>query len=141
MAVKLWDDDERITVTDAELPDVENGDPATVYTLVPLTTSLHQAVSQSVEEKRFNPRSHVKETHVDPLKLADALVDAVLVDWSGVVTKDGPAPCERAYKVRLDTRRKGALLQVAGINQIVTEDAQAQSFRPTAGTADVVAGS
>jgi hypothetical protein len=135
MPVALFDDDDRITVTDKDLPDVEDGDPDTTYTVRPLDTDTHTAlVKACTSDKGFDRASHQRVKELDGALLAEKLLDHVLVGWSGIVRKGVPVPCEPEHKKRLDNRRKAAILGVAGVNQVKKSatEVRAESFRESA---------
>jgi hypothetical protein len=131
--LELLTEDDRITVLDTDLDGVTDPDSEAAYVLRPLTPEQSRKLRKQHTTFVINKRTHTKDPQVNDDAFADDLIDYVLVDWSGMVSKGQPLPCERAYKLRLDFVRKAALLGLAGGNR--TERAQerrAESFRQPA---------
>jgi hypothetical protein len=127
MALGLLDEDAQIQVTDSDLPDIEGGDPGTVYTVRQIPPAVNRELAKKHTERPINKRTGQREQVVDNIALLDDMVDYALVSWEGVLLKGQPAPCSRENKLRLDYPRKVALMSVAGLNQIAAE-VRAQSF-------------
>lgn len=133
MALELLTEDDRITVKDTDLESVSDPDKDAYYVLRPLTPEKSRALRKSHTTYVINKRTHAKEPQVDDDAFADDLIDYVLVDWGGMVSKGQPLPCDRAYKLRLDFVRKAALLGIAGGNRTEREqERHAESFRQPA---------
>jgi hypothetical protein len=97
-----------------------------------LTTAKHREIQRANTKKVAN-RARGMEDYTDWPKVVDDLVDYVIVAWAGVVDKGEPAPCDREHKLRLDAPTKDALLERAGLNEIVAAGEQrAASFRQPA---------
>ena len=129
MAVHLLNEDTEITVTDVDLVG-EVGDASTTYTVRKLTP---------VRQREFR-RKHTRQANfkrqesVNWDAVADDQIDYLLVSWTGIVDRGQPVPCERQYKLRLDQVRKAALLDKAGLSDVVAEEeAKDASFRTTPG--------
>ncbi len=127
MAVRLLNEDDEITVTDAEI--AEDGDKDTTYTLRKITPETQRKI------RRANTRAgnHRRAESVNWDGVQDDQIDHALKSWTGIVDGGKPVPCERHYKLRLDPIRKAALLDKAGLSDLVdAEEARDRSFRPTA---------
>lgn len=131
MAIQLSQDDDRFTVTDAEL--VAGGDAETSYTIRPLTREVRKRVVKEHTTRQANPRTRAMEDRVDAEAIGLALLDYALVGWSGILWQGQPAPCEKDYKLKLDEVRLSAILEQAGLSRIVdAEAARGESFRSPA---------
>jgi hypothetical protein len=121
--------DDRITVTDAEL--VQDGDKDTTYTLRPLLIDTYRDIVKQHTEYVINKRTHQRDPKTNWEATADALIDYVLLDWSGIHHHGEPVPCDRAWKLRLDAARRDALLEKAGYNEVARPAAEVkqESFR------------
>lgn len=125
MAVRLLNEDDEITVTDAEI--VEDGDKETTYTLRKITPE----TQRKIRKANTRAANHRRAESVNWEAITDDQLDFALKAWTGVVDEGKPVPCERDYKLRLDPVRKGALLERAGLSDIVAaEEARDHSFRP-----------
>lgn len=133
MARQLHAEDSTFEIAETDLPDVGQADPEVVYTLRPLTTKKYRELQKAHTKLVPNKHTRAMESKLDADAFTDALVDFVIADWRGIVDGGEPAACTAANKERLDGPTKAALVNVAGLNRIVTEDdAIEQSFRPTA---------
>ncbi len=141
MAIRLIDEDEQFTITDLELMG-SDGDKDTAYTLRQVSTDTQDAYTKKFTKESFDRKTHMRVKEIDGLALADALIDYVLVDWTGVIFKGQPVPCTLTFKKRLDAARRTLMLERAGVNQR-TEEAKtpAETFREPEGVRAVVAGS
>ncbi len=131
MPVHLFDPDARLTVKDADLPGIQQGDPETVYTIRQLDTATHvELIKACTEDKGFDRSTHQRKKELNGPKLSDSLLDYVLVGWTGIVFKGQPVPCVLEHKVKLDALRKAAILEMAGLNTVESPaEVQATSFR------------
>jgi hypothetical protein len=129
MALTLLSDDDRITVTDADL--VEGGDSETTYTLRPVTRDLYQKATSRHASRIGGRRAlSLHEQIALAVAVSEELLDYALVEWSGILVHGEPVPCETGYKKLLDGERVQALLGKAGVNQVkLSEEARAASFR------------
>lgn len=127
MPIQLMSDEDRITVTDADLMG-GNGDTDTSYTLRPLTHDVYKRVGKQHTRTAPNRQTRQMESRIDDqVAVMEDLIDYALVGWTGVLWNGEPAPCEREIKLRLDGVRRTALLERAGMNQIVAAEADRQS--------------
>lgn len=125
MALVLKDESDTWEIADKAL--VPNGDPDVVYTVRRLT----------LEKRREIIRRHTKagnyrrpESKIDEDAIADDLFDYVLVSWRGVLKDGADAPCDWPHKALIDTQRRIALLDEAGLNDIAAAAvARDESFR------------
>jgi hypothetical protein len=140
MPVSLIDPDARLTIRDADLPNVQGGDKDTVYTYRQIDTATHLAlIKEHTEDKGYDRQAHQRRKELNGEALSDALIDYVLTDWSGVTFKGEPVKCEKPYKVRLDAIRRASLLELAGLNQVNTPaEVAAGSFRGSESPRDLV---
>lgn len=126
-------DDEPIRVTDSDLEGVTDGDPETVYTLRPIGVDDHRRLQKQFTKDVVDRRSHQKVPQTDFEGLNDAVLDFVLIGWSGVLMKGQPAECVLANKLKLDGLRRVALSGLAGMNQIArSPEVRVESFREPA---------
>lgn len=128
MAVRLLNDDDTIVVRDTDIVG-EDGDKQTTYTVRKLTPEKQRDIRRKhTRAAKFNRQESINWDAV-----ADDQLDYLLVSWTGIEDRGKAVPCEREYKLRLDSVRKAALLDKAGLSDVVAaEDAKEQSFRPTA---------
>lgn len=144
MALEVRKLDDQITVTDADLDDVVNGDDETTYTLRTLTTEKVRDIRRPFVKLEFNKRTHRAEevplTEDQDAALTLALLDYALIGWSGVLYQGQPLACTTEHKNLLDARRKAALLSMAGLNRSVKGAAAAESFREPADVRPVLGG-
>ncbi len=141
MPVVLTDPDARITVRDADLAGIVNGDPDTTYTIRPISIEQHRGLVKKNTAQVIDRRLQAQVPQVDSAAVSDDVLDYVLVEWSGLLFRGEPVPCERAYKLKLDYVRKSALCDLAGMNQIVrAPEVRAESFREPAGVPAVLGG-
>jgi hypothetical protein len=133
MAKRLIDPTITITAKDSEL--LSGGDPDTTYTLRPLTTEKHREIVRLHTRKEPDRRTRAMQDVTDWAAVTDDLVDYVVASWIGILDGAEPAACTRENKMRLDAPTKDALLERAGLNEIVkprdAEDREA-SFRQSA---------
>lgn len=141
MPLLVRDDDELLTVTDADLMRGRGaGDPDTVYTYRPLPEKKRKEIVSRYRKPQANPRTHRMEVPSDDtpegMQQAEAasfaLLDYVLVDWSGILYKKTrqPVPCtEETKRVAIDSGRQAALLQLAEVNEVAAAEVRAESFR------------
>jgi len=129
MALNLLDGTKRIEVKDSDLPDVEGGDPETVYIVRQIPPDVNRQLSQKHTTRPINRRTGQRENVVDNLALVDEMVDWALVDWRGILLNSTPVPCTSEYKQLLDYNRKVGLLSIAGLNQVAQEGSREASFR------------
>lgn len=127
MALNLLDEAARITVVDSELADVYGGDPDTTYTVRQIAPEKHKELREKHATMVLNKKTHQREEKVDTDALVEDLFDYALVDWTGILHRGQPVPCERQYKLLLDFQRKAALVAIAGMNRV--EEVRAESFR------------
>lgn len=130
MALRLMSETDTIEVADTELG-VPNGDKDVRYTMRPLTRDVYKRVIKPHTSKKPNPRTRQMEDVVNAEAAQEDLIDTVLVGWTGIVYDGQPAPCDREMKLKLDPFRIGALLEKAGLSQVVEEGDQTASFRRT----------
>jgi hypothetical protein len=124
MALKLLSDDQEIRVLDSEL--VDDGDATVVYTVRKITPEKQRELFK----KHTRQGTHRRQESVNYQALQDDQVDYVLAAWEGVNDGTQPAACNRVNKLRLDVVRKVALIDRAGMAEIVAaEDAKKDSFR------------
>lgn len=129
MPVQLIDD-EPIVVKDSDLDGITDGDPDTTYTLRPIGVDDHRRLQKQFTKDIIDRRSHQKVPQTDFEGLNDAVLDFVLVGWSGVLMKGAPADCVLANKLKLDGPRRVALAGLAGMNQIArSPEVRVESFR------------
>lgn len=129
MPIQLMSDDDRITVTDAELMGA-SGDAETIYTLRPLTREVYKRVAKAHTKQAPNRHSRQMEEKVDMVAVHEDLLDHALVSWTGLLWNGEPAPCEREFKLRLDGLRVSSLLERAGMSQVVAAEVDRRdSFR------------
>lgn len=134
MPRQLHTEDATFEVAETEIADIPEPDPSVVYVLRELTTHKWRELKRQHTTRRPNKQTRQMEDVLDDEGFSDALVDYVLVDWRGIVDRNGPADCTRENKLRLDGVIKSALVGHAGLTQIVKEpEQQAQSFRSPAG--------
>lgn len=132
MAVEIRDDNEILTVRDADL--VADGDAETTYDLRTITLEKNREIVKRHTKKVPNKRSHVMEDKVDWEAVTDDLLDWAIADWKGIVSKGQPLPCTLENKKRLDGVRRDAILQRAGMNEVqAAPERRAESFRSTEG--------
>lgn len=120
------------TVTDKDL--LSDGDPGTSYTLRRLTREKHRETRKAHTESTFNKRTHQKEDKIDWEAVTDALIDYVILAWTGVLYDGQPAPCDLRHKMLLDAPTCDAILERAGMNDLAAdaeevEAVKAASFR------------
>ena len=128
MALDLKTDDDVSTITDADL--VPDGDKDTTYTVRHITTDKHREIVKAHTTKVPNKRTHQRDDVTDWNAVSDALLDYALAEWSGVISRGQPVPCDRGHKMLLDGQRKTALLEHAGMNEVAAAPARtAESFR------------
>ncbi len=133
MPVQLIDADDRITVCDADIPGIADGDKDTTYTLRPIAVDDYREIVKANSVDVIDRRTHQKTKQTDWEKVNDDQIDFVLVAWTGIVVKGQPAECSRANKLKLDGVRRQALCDRAGINQIQrAPEVRAESFRESA---------
>ncbi len=110
-------------------------DPDATYTLRPLTTLAARDIGKKHTRHEFNRETHRREAIVDNAALNDAIIDYVIVDWTGV----GPdAPCTLDNKLKLPVALQKALLDQAQIGD--SSEVRAASFRQSARVVSVLGG-
>jgi hypothetical protein len=118
-----------------------DGSADTSYTLRPLTREVRKEILKRHTKQRPDPRTHHMREVVDQDAVGLDLLDYALVNWTGVVDHGEPVPCEYAYKCALDDVIASALLNKAGLNQILAaEVARPESFRGPAPVRRMVGG-
>jgi hypothetical protein len=123
MALELKNEEDTWTISDAEL--LAGGDKDTSYTVRRLTLDKHREITK----KHTKPATYRKAERRDEAKIQDDLFDYVLTGWKGVIAKGAPLPCTWEYKRLIDTARRIALLDEAGMNDVAAaEGARAESF-------------
>lgn len=140
MARLLSQDEQIVTVTEADLG-IENPDPDTTYTVRIVSRGVYRDMQRQHTKRR--PVQGAMEETIDWAAFEDALLDYLLRDWTGFVTRAAngalePLPCSKAAKLGLEPYKQGvdghvrvALLKFASENQRVEAQAQAASFRAT----------
>jgi hypothetical protein len=131
MPRQLQTDDVTFWVSEADLDEIPEPDAEVRYELRELTTAGWRRLHKAHTKRVPNKSTKQMESVTDQEAFADALVDYVLVGWSGIVERGGtPAPCTTENKLRLDSLVKAALVGRAGLTQIVqADDYREQSFR------------
>lgn len=136
MALKLLDEDATIRVADNDLG-LDGGDDATVYILRVVTPQVIKRLRKQHTKKRPSGGQGMVDV-LDTDKFGESLWDHVLLGWEGVVYRGEPITPDTVIetsegavkaKTQLDGSRKAALLERAGANEVVTDDA---SFRSPA---------
>lgn len=128
MALRLLNDDEQVTVLDSAL--IEGGDQDTSYTIRKLTPEKQREIV-----KRNTRPGNYRRTGdtINWNAVQDDQLDYVLLAWSGVKDGERDAECSRANKLMLDGVRKLALIDRAGMAEVIAaEEARDASFRGTA---------
>jgi hypothetical protein len=124
-------DDEPFVLKETDIPEVINADPEVSYTVRPLSTAKFRELQKKNTKPVVNKATRSMESDVNGEGLTDDLIDYVIVDWTGIVSKGQPAECSRANKLRLDGQVKSGLIGVAGLNRIQAAPADTErSFRP-----------
>lgn len=119
-------------------------DPEAVYVVQMIGPEKFQAIRRKWVRQGFNPRTHVREelplTEDDARAMVRELIDAVLVDWRGVVdARTGQAlACTPEMREALPSAIANALIYVSSTRQAPSQEERAASFRGPAGVADVV---
>jgi len=137
MGITLFRPNDRVDVRDSDLclydTGLLDGDSETVYTVRVVAPDEFRRLRQPYVRFVVNRQTHQREeqiTDADAAKLADDLIDAILVEWRGVQVAGEDVPCTREYKVLLDPQRKAALIKVANTSRIEKTAAEdAESFR------------
>jgi len=130
-------DGDLIVVKDSEL--VAGGDPDTSYSLRPLTREIRKEILAKNTSRVPNRRTHQMDEQIDGEGVGWDLLDYSLVSWDGILWDGQPAPCERDYKLKLDPTRSVALLEKAGLSQVIAaEVARPETFRAPAAIRRVV---
>ena len=111
-------DEAPFEVKESDLQGIDEVDKDTVYTLRPLTTQKFRELQKKNTKNVLNKRAGRMEPQLDGETLADDLIDHVIADWRGILSKGQPAECSRDNKLRLDGQVKQALIGVAGLNRI-----------------------
>lgn len=141
MALELKTDGDVTTVTDADL--VPDGDKDTSYEIRHITTDKHSDLVKQHTSKIPNRRTHQRDNVVDWEAVQEALVDYAIAGWQGVKNRGlaigaddlmtGPDGTAKKAKFLLDGPRKTAILEVAGMNEIVSApERREESFRAPA---------
>lgn len=127
------------TVTDAQV--VKGGDPDTSYTLRVLTRDdeqrLIEKIARACEKSEWNHELRRMDTVLDQrrakVELTLAVLDHILVEWSGVTDADtGTAlPCTLEFKRMLPQDRQDSLLDIARANAQVKAAARDKTFPGT----------
>ena len=131
MALKLLSDDATITVRDADLADVPDGDPDVTYTIRPVTREVMKDIVKARTTRQVDPSSRRMVDVLDKAGSDEDALDYALVAWDGILFNGDPAPCDRAMKLKLDPFRVSAIMEIAIRTQRAEED-RAASFRATA---------
>jgi len=134
MPRQLQTDDYTFWIAETDLhidTDGWESDPEVKYELRELTTAAWRRIHKTYTKRKPNKSARIMEEETDGDAFADAMVDYVLVNWSGIIERGGtPAPCTTANKLRLDSIVKAALISRAGLTQLVQADAiREESFR------------
>lgn len=142
MPIQLLDDETLVEVKDTELG-VPDGDEGTVYTLRVLTPQVYRRITKQHTKKRPTGGRGMEE-YLDPIGWSDAIWDHVLKDWNpGAVLWKGRAVSaddlvtlgdgtQVKAKFQIDGPRKTALLDKAGMNQVMpSQEETEKSFRTT----------
>lgn len=130
MPRELFDDDARIVVRETDLEDVTRPDPDVTYTIRHITEEKWRELQKRHTTYVLNKQTGKRDPVVAWDALSDDAVDYLLCEWTGIVSKGQPVPCERAFKLKLDGTVKAALFATARTNQTSAEDRSA-SFRAT----------
>ena len=134
MALALLDDDATIRVKDSDLG-LDDGDDGTTYILRVVTPQVIKRLRRAHTTKRPTGGQGMADV-LNTDAFGEALWDYVLQGWEGVMFRGQPiAPDDTVpssagpvkAKTQLDGSRKAALLERAGANEVVHDDA---SFRP-----------
>ena len=142
MALLVRSEDERITVRDADLPGIADGDPETTYILRPMTRKVAREIEGRHRTLIVDRQTHQKVAHYEQEAIWLDKVDYVVLGWTGVLFSETrePVPCTREMKdLALDAARQIALLSVAGINEVSRDEREA-SFREPAPVLRVLGG-
>ncbi len=131
MARQLHDEGSTLEVKEIDLPDIMQADPDTRYTVRPLTTAKFRELQKKNTRQVVNKATRSMTDELNGEGLADDLIDWVIADWAGILSKGEPAECSRENKLKLDGQVKQALIGVAGLNRIeAAPAAKEDSFRP-----------
>lgn len=137
MALSLLDEDATLAVKDSDLG-LDGGDEATVYTLRIVTPQVIKKLRKAHTTKRPSGGQGMMDV-LNTDAFGEALWDYIMIGWTGVVYRGSPigpddyvqtSAGQVKAKTQLDGSRKAALLERAGANEVVPDEAA--SFRPSA---------
>lgn len=138
MALRILDDDDELTIKDSEL--VDGGDTDTNYTVRVLPSPLMAKIKKDVSKKKKH--GMIVNEAEESEALTRAVIDYMLVSWSGVVRGDGTpvdpnevlntkaGPMAAKY-VAIDQERYLALLNRVTKNEVLAAERKEATFRPT----------
>lgn len=137
MALVLKTSRDTEVVKDSDL--VADGDKDTTYTIRHLTVPKHRDILKANTKRVINKRTHAKDDEVDDIGFSDALLDYVLIGWSGVMFDGKPVDVNGVVrdgdedvpaKTLLDGPRRTAMFEKAGLNEIqAASEGRQESFR------------
>jgi hypothetical protein len=135
MALDLKKQGETFTVTDAQV--VKGGDADTVYTVRVLTRDDEQRLIEKIAKQCEKPEWDHELRRMEPkidrrlmqAELQKAILDHILVDWSGIESEGEALPCTLDYKRMLPTDRQDGLFEIAKANAQVKGAALQATFR------------
>lgn len=119
-------------------------DPDAVYVVKMIGFEKFQAIRRKWVRQGFNPRTHAREelplAEDDARAMVRELVEAVLVDWRGIVdARTGePLPCTAEMRAALPAAVANALIYVSSTRLVPSKEQKEASFRGVARLADVV---
>lgn len=111
--LRVIEEDERFTYTPESLPDVT----ITYRRLTADAISEIDRTYQKVDHRRG------RQTYIPPDRQRDRAMDIwdyIVLDWNGVVGKDGVSalPCTRENKYKLPGKTKGDILELADADDV-----------------------
>jgi hypothetical protein len=133
MALELLAEGKEFEVCDTQLTGVADGDPEVFYRIRTLDPRTHKKIVKT-HTKMEPVRGIGRVEKIDSHAAAEDIFDYVLVGWRGVNLAGVPAPCTRELKLAgLDFTRRAAIVELAGMNEIVSvPERRAESFPTSA---------
>jgi hypothetical protein len=122
MPIQLLSESDQVQVRDSDI--VQGGDLTVVYTVRKITPEKQRELVKRHTRAGNNRRPET----VNLEELQEDQIDYALVAWSGVVDGTAPAECSRENKLRMDMARRYALIERAGMAEVIAET-KAESFR------------